>query len=73
MTWQRLPAEYRAIAQAVCTDAELDTLALHLAGYTERTISLRLNISRRSVRNRLDNATRKIANHPDMPQEENTA
>ncbi len=70
MSWQRLPRVYREIAQAVCTSKELDALALHIAGYTELTISVRLNISRRAVRDRLDSATRKIANHPDMPKEE---
>jgi len=73
MSWQRLPHIYRRIAIEVCTPAELDALALHIAGLSERAISIRLNISRRTVRDRLDNATRKISNHPDMPKEEATA
>jgi len=73
VSWQRLPHIYRRIAVEVCTPAELDALALHIAGYPERTIAVRLDISRRSVRDRLDNATRKISNHPDMPKEEATA
>lgn len=53
---------YRSVAQQVCTHAELDALALQAANLSQWQIALRLGISRRAVRDRLDNAHRKIAN-----------
>jgi DNA-binding CsgD family transcriptional regulator len=69
VSWDRLPAIYRSIAQTVCTPAELDALAHHLAGYTDRQIAHKLGVSRRAIRYRLERATQKIADHPDMPKE----
>lgn len=57
------------IAEEVCTRRELDTLARALAGDSHLTISYALNVSTRTIRDRLDNATRKITNHPDYPKE----
>jgi DNA-binding CsgD family transcriptional regulator len=57
------------LAEQVCTPKELDALARALAGASHQTISVALNISTRTVRDRLDNATRKITNHPDYPKE----
>jgi DNA-binding CsgD family transcriptional regulator len=56
------------IAAAVCTQAELDVLALDATGMSQWQMALQLGISRRAVRDRLDNAHRKILN-----QEEKTA
>jgi DNA-binding CsgD family transcriptional regulator len=53
---------HNELALQVCTPLELDALALHTAGCSQWQIALALGISRRSVRDRLDNAHRKILN-----------
>ncbi len=58
-----------AIAEEVCTDKEREALAYHFAGVSIRRIAVTLGISRSTVRSRLENATRKIVNHPDYPEE----
>jgi len=73
VSWHCLPRIYRDIATQVCTPAELDALALHIAGYSDRQIARTLSITRSTVRYRLDNATRKISDHPQMPRETETA
>lgn len=73
MTWERLPAIYRSIAESVCTPAELDALAHHLAGYTDRQIAKKYGVSRQAIHARITNATRKIHDHPAMPRETETA
>jgi DNA-binding CsgD family transcriptional regulator len=50
------------IAQTVCTPGELIVYQLTERGLSQRTISLHLNISRSTVRSRLENAYRKIRN-----------
>jgi DNA-binding CsgD family transcriptional regulator len=56
------------IAEQVCTEKELEALAYHLAGHHTALIALELGISRRAVTARIENAIRKIANHPDAQQ-----
>jgi len=51
---------YWRIAADVCTDAELQALTLRARGLGTRRIALALRIARSSVRERLDNADRKI-------------
>lgn len=48
------------LARVHCTPAEQDALRLEAAGLSERNIALALDISRRTVRDRLWNARRKI-------------
>lgn len=50
-----------AIAAAVCTPAELEAWRLETRGMSQRAISAALGISRAAVRDRLENAARKIA------------
>jgi DNA-binding NarL/FixJ family response regulator len=47
----------------VITDREYDVQLLRHKGMSQRTISLALGISRSAVRERLDNADRKIRQH----------
>ena len=49
--------------QGVITDREYDVLLLRLKGISQRSISIALGISRSAVRERLDNADRKITAH----------
>jgi DNA-binding CsgD family transcriptional regulator len=49
-------------AKTVCTPGELIVYQLTERGLSQRTISLHLNISRSTVRSRLENAYRKIRN-----------
>lgn len=62
--------EILKIAATVCTDKELDTLLRRLDGDPERDVAIAQNISRRTVRNRVDNAVHKIINHPAYPKED---
>lgn len=48
------------IARTVCTPKELEAFHLATKGMSERAIALALDISRSSVRARLENAHRKI-------------
>lgn len=48
------------IARTVCTPKELDAYELVFRGFSERSIALKLRISRSSVRSRLENARRKV-------------
>jgi len=58
------PAELAALRNAnVITDREYDVLILRLKGISQRSISIALGISRSAVRERLDNADRKITAH----------
>jgi len=58
------PAELAHLRiQDVITDREYDALLLHHKGISQRTISLALGISRSAVRERLENADRKIQAH----------
>lgn len=53
------------IAIDVCTPNELEALTMHIINdHSERHIALALGISRSSVRDRIANATRKIAADP---------
>lgn len=72
MTWDRLPRIYRDIATAVCSPAELDALAHHLAGWTDRDIARKFGVSRQAITQRIERATTKIHQHPAMPQETET-
>lgn len=51
---------YWQTAETVCTPAELAALKLVRAGLGQWQAALRLGISRRSIRDRLTNAERKI-------------
>ena len=58
------PAELADLRiQGVITDREYDVLLLQTKGMSQRTISLALGISRTAVRDRLENADRKIRQH----------
>lgn len=51
----------RELATTVLTANELEAWTLSERGMSERTIALALDISRSSVRSRLENARRKLA------------
>ena len=52
--------EIVAIAERVCTRAQIEVVELHEAGLGYRTIGRRLGLSPTSVRDRLDRATERI-------------
>lgn len=51
------------VAHKVCTPAELDLLALLVAGYTVRGAAGRLGITREAARRRLERARLRIKAH----------
>ena len=68
MTWASFP--YRPIAEQVCTPKELDVLRMTQSGASPRQISRIVGIDRRTVRDHLENAIRKIQAHPDYHEEQ---
>jgi predicted DNA-binding protein (UPF0251 family) len=50
-----------AIAEQVCTPAELEALRLERRGLSQRAIGYALGITREAVRDRLNRAARRIA------------
>lgn len=56
----RVPRKYKAIADRVCTEAELDTLKLHMLNYSHRQIAITLHVTQRTISNRLASAVSKI-------------
>ena len=70
MSWHTHP--HRTIAEQVCTDKELWAIRLTTAGASERDAARMLHISRRALRDRLDNALRKITNHPNYQKDPTT-
>lgn len=57
----------RQIAELVLTPAEWKTWQLHHRGLSQRSIAHALDISRSTVRSRLENAARKIDAHRRRP------
>lgn len=53
-------AELWAVAERVCTPAELEAYRLELRGLSQWTMATALGISRSALRERLRNAGRKI-------------
>jgi len=58
---RKADAAVRTIAAQVCTAAELEAWAMEDRGLSQRAIAHHLGISRAAVRDRLNNAARKIA------------
>lgn len=69
MSWNDLPATIRTIAETTLTTKQLTTYKLDANGMTHRDIAIHLRISRRAVRDRLQEADIKILSHPDYPKE----
>ena len=66
--------DYWATATRVCTPRELAALQLRdRHGYTTARIAMTLAVSRRSIRDRLDNADRKIAAALNQPNDQEAA
>lgn len=56
-----MTADELAIAERVCTAAELEAVRLEARGMSQRAIGYALGITREAVRDRLERAARKIA------------
>lgn len=59
------------IAQRVCTSGELAAWRLEQAGQSQRAIAVALGVSRTTIRDRLENAARKIRLELAAHQDEN--
>lgn len=70
MSWLLLPECIRAIAEDALTQKQLVAYKLNANGMKERDIAIHLRISRRAVRDRLNEADVKILSHPDYPRKE---
>lgn len=70
MSYLELPDTIRTIAEAALTQKQLTAYKLNANGMTERQIAIHLRISRRAVRDRLNEADVKILAHPDYPQKD---
>jgi DNA-binding CsgD family transcriptional regulator len=60
VSWTKLDPDFRALAESVCTEKELEALRLTAAGYSQRRIAEVLGVGRQAVRDRLASAARKI-------------
>lgn len=69
MSWTSLHPTIRQIAETTLTPKQLVAYRLHTNGMSERSIAIHLRISRRAVRDRLQEADVKILAHPDYPKE----
>ena len=68
-TYHDLPLAIRQIAEHVLTPRQLTAYRLAANGMSERDIALHLGVTRRAVRDRLQEADVKIRRHPDYPKE----
>ena len=69
MSWATLPLEIREIAQTILTPKQLAAYQLNANGLSERRIAIHCGVSRRAIRDRLQEADVKIRAHPDYPAE----
>jgi DNA-binding CsgD family transcriptional regulator len=60
LSWENIEHELRAVAEEVCTPAELEALKLHEAGVAYRATAAILGISWSTARERVQNAQRKL-------------
>lgn len=61
--WMHLPHEIKITATRELTEPQLHAWMLHLAGCSQNRIAIMLNISRSTVRSRLDAADHKLRQH----------
>lgn len=73
MSWNTLPPIIRQIAEQALTPKQLVAYKLNANGMKERDIAIHLRISRRAVRDRLNEADVKILSHPDYPRKDQAA
>jgi len=69
-SWSQLPPVIRAIAEEVLTPKQLETYKLAANGMTDREIAVLAKVSRRAIRDRLEEADIKIRRHPQYPKQE---